>query len=420
MRIWTGDEGGLVKDIRLAPAGGSGAQQGGIVHQKIGSVNRSAGVQKLCRVDSARIASACRNGAVGILSDGNVVQNLQIFSPTLDADGNPVLNKFRKAEHFVGLHYSSKDSAIISCTDLGRVSYTSLDPLDKNGENGNISSESLSIDTTAFNSSVNPKFAASIAAKREGKPKKRVPQDLLFSMRVHESNTNIFVTGGEERDVALWDINSAPGVDGMRQPIWMARNVPHDYLDLRQPVWVTDLCFLDPMGDHSKILAGTGHHQLRLYDARTDSGDSKGKKSPGNRNRPTMNISVGENPVKSVCSMPGNDAYAFFADSIGHVGRVDLRNQKIVNSYKGPTGSISQVSVFDGQLAAVGLDRFLHVWNVENSANPTHKMYLKQKMSCLLIDSEFSPSPIEKRELDEDGEKEGNDDIFSKMMRVEK
>jgi hypothetical protein len=37
--------------------------------------------------------------------------------------------------------------------------------------------------------------------------------------------------------------------------------VKNDKLDLRVPVWITDLQFMDP-SETSKIIVGTGHHQV--------------------------------------------------------------------------------------------------------------------------------------------------------------
>jgi ribosome biogenesis protein NSA1 len=178
---------------------------------------------------------------------------------------------------------------------------------------------------------------------------------------------------------------------------------------MRQPVWITDLCFLDPKGDHSKILVGTGHHQLRLYDVRNGSGS----KSKSACDRPCMNAVLGENPIKSVCSS-GDGHIVYYADSVGHIGRFDLRNQKTVNVYKGPAGSVTGLTASGSRVAAVGLDRFLHVWDA-NRAEALQKVYLKQKLSCILIDEEFACEVVagEKREYEGD-----NDDLFKRMEKV--
>lgn len=40
--------------------------------------------------------------------------------------------------------------------------------------------------------------------------------------------------GGRENDLALYDIET-------EEPVFKARNVPNDWLQLRVPIWVTDM-----------------------------------------------------------------------------------------------------------------------------------------------------------------------------------
>jgi ribosome biogenesis protein NSA1 len=193
---------------------------------------------------------------------------------------------------------------------------------------------------------------------------------------------------------------------------------------MREPVWITDLCFLDKKGDHSKIVVGTGKHQLRMYDVRNGSGS----KSKSSNDRPCMNVVVrepqsctnrGANPIRQICSS-GDGNIVYFADSVGQVGQFDLRNQKTVNVYKGPAGSVTGLTSFGNRIAAVGLDRFLHVWDATKGA-VVQKVYLKQKLSCVLIDEEFVAASVagEKREAEEEEEtRDDNDDIFSRMEKA--
>lgn len=127
-------------------------------------------------------------------------------------------------------------------------------------------------------------------------------------MRVHNSQPNLFITGGDEKDLILWDINSVKASEkssieetvSVFDPVWKAKNVAHDNLDMRQPVWITDLQFLDPIGDHNKIVVGTGYGQIRLYDIK----NGNGSKNKRDENRPCFNITVGEFPIKSLAVCP--------------------------------------------------------------------------------------------------------------------
>ena len=41
-----------------------------------------------------------------------------------------------------------------------------------------------------------------------------------------------------------------------------------DKLQLRVPVWVTQISFVPEVDSSSLVAVGTGHHQIRLYDTR--------------------------------------------------------------------------------------------------------------------------------------------------------
>lgn len=52
-------------------------------------------------------------------------------------------------------------------------------------------------------------------------------------------------------------------------PVFRAKNVPPDHLQLRVPVWVSDLCF--PDASRPDLAAAANRHgHVRLYDARLD------------------------------------------------------------------------------------------------------------------------------------------------------
>jgi hypothetical protein len=145
---------------------------------------------------------------------GEVAQTIDCFTTSLNEDGKPIVNKFRKSEHFVGLYHSQKDNTLVTCTDLGRVCYK------RAGEAEDFSRE-LRIDTAAFaEARRDPKFSKKVVTGS-----KIVNQDLLFSMKVHEEESNLFITGGSERDLALWDVNAEVKDSDVFQPIWTAKNV---------------------------------------------------------------------------------------------------------------------------------------------------------------------------------------------------
>ncbi|KAJ7389059.1 WD repeat-containing protein 74 [Desmophyllum pertusum] len=63
--------------------------------------------------------------------------------------------------------------------------------------------------------------------------------------------------------------------------------VPNDFLDLQVPIWVTELGFLPGQGSLSRIAVGTGYHQVRLYDTKT-------------QRRPVLSFHFGESLVSAL------------------------------------------------------------------------------------------------------------------------
>lgn len=78
----------------------------------------------------------------------------------------------------------------------------------------------------------------------------------LCRMRRCPADARIVATGGKENDVQVWDLTG-----GCSEPAFAAKNVRPDNLELRVPVWVTDVCF--PVHGSSQLVAsalrdGTG------------------------------------------------------------------------------------------------------------------------------------------------------------------
>jgi len=56
--------------------------------------------------------------------------------------------------------------------------------------------------------------------------------DPVSVARLDETHRWVAV-GGREHDLKVWDLET-------QQNVWKARNVKHDFLDMRVPVWITD------------------------------------------------------------------------------------------------------------------------------------------------------------------------------------
>ena len=69
----------------------------------------------------------------------------------------------------------------------------------------------------------------------------------------------VFATGGKENDLKVWSLND-------EQPIFRAKNMADNWMQLREPVWIMSIDFLD----EKRVVVGTAHHQVRkIYNFQT-------------------------------------------------------------------------------------------------------------------------------------------------------
>lgn len=198
----------------------------------------------------------------------------------------------------------------------------------------------------------------------------------LARLRKVPGSTNLIATGGKESDLQLWDLNKID--DG---PVFRAKNVAMDSLELRVPVWITDFCFPDNASS-DKIATVTRYGHVRLYDCKS-----------GQR-RPVMSIDWPDQVLTATASTPSSDEI-LVASASGQIAQFDIRmsHKGMRKKYRGCTGGIRSLKCHPTQnvFAAVGLDRFLRIYDV-NQSKPIQKMYLKSKLNHVLISNSFDPS----------------------------
>ncbi|KAJ1680344.1 Ribosome biogenesis protein nsa1 (NOP7-associated protein 1) [Spiromyces aspiralis] len=259
----------------------------------------------------------------------------------------------------------------------------------------------------------------------------------ISRMVTHPKQQHLFLVGGREHQLRLWDINRLVSdvspraergnpncwVKPKSNPIFEAQNVDPDFLGLRVPIWITDIAYLRESAntaDHqpTNFITSTNYHQIRIYDTRTS-------------RQPVKDWEFGEYPIKRVAVSPtGNDI--FYADTTGKVGHIDIRTGKEVGQLKGFAGAVTSLCLnIDGKyLATVGLDRFLRIHETTSADHKLrHKVYLKQRMTHVVVDweaehKEQAEAERKTREAEEavwdDMEKVGNSNIAGKRKRSAK
>ncbi|KAF9190995.1 WD repeat-containing protein 74 [Haplosporangium sp. Z 767] len=440
-RFYTGDEQGLVKVVTITeplvvkvkrvrrnqPTPEAPAKPVPTV-ETWGVPDRTKAIQLLCwDHEKKHLVVARKNGLVQLMDpkDGAVVSEFQY-----------TLGKDNKVDNFfVGLFANAE--SIITCTNTGALTVQSIQNR---------------TESTVMN----------------------VGKDIC-RMRVHPKEHHIIATAGKEQELTIWDLNvlckdpsedaepqaetkkgkktgkngtaasinesssttagsgkKANKVSGpearykskevlARGQLFKAKNVKNDHLDLRVPVWNTELQFLSQF-DYSRIAVGTRFHQIRVYDTKNGA------------RRPAVDAEVGEMPVVAMAN--GKDAgEVVFSDTVTNVYSVDTLTGQILGQYKGFTGVATALETFTPfeddettHLVSVAMDRCLRVHEMNKTRKLLHKVYLKQRMTAVVV-GEYTPA--EPTEDDEEGgssrskknagndDDENDDDLWESMGKLE-
>lgn len=219
--------------------------------------------------------------------------------------------------------------------------------------------------------------AAAASMPETGSSSFSVGQDLCV-LKVDPVSQRSFACGGKEHLLKIWDLET-------QTQSFKEKNVPHDMLNLRQQVWITSLAWVPGSGGH-EVVTGTAYHQVRHYDTRL-------------QKRPLFNVEVSDHAITCV-DVSHDGRYLLVGDGGGRLQQLDLRkNARMVHVYHGMGGSVRGIESHPSlpMLGACGLDRFLRVYDV-HTRKQLHKVYLKQKLNCVLFSAQ---TPAQAKEAEE-------------------
>ncbi|KAF9246568.1 hypothetical protein BU15DRAFT_39865 [Melanogaster broomeanus] len=327
-RFLTGDELGSIKSVSYHPNDAPGTQtQLRTLHDGT-STSRARGVQRLAisRGDSTLLASAHADGSLCLSSLTDGLERRQEWKET----------RMKPDQTFVGL--ASTQNSVYSCTSNGALRLTVI-----GGDEAGPTHKLGALPSRLTDWRLGP-------------------------------NQETFVYGGNEVEVSVWnterafapqheppssDSTSHSGVGTKRKradalfpgEIWRAKNVPNDYLGLRQPVHNTCLTYISSLSSatQQQLLVGTRLGDLRRYDTRSGRrpvSDFKGVGKVGG--------------VKSV-EKGTSEHEVFLSDQGTNLFSLDLRNGGIVYAYKGISGAVTSVAAAPSFLASVSLDRYTRI-----------------------------------------------------------
>lgn len=201
--------------------------------------------------------------------------------------------------------------------------------------------------------------------------------------------------------------------------IFKAKNVKNDHLDLRVPIWITNILFSKAEKGY-KLITSTGYGQIRLYD--TTEG-KKPRKDYQVTDKAIVTLSYGNDEQSEIIitdthslmakySLTKIDERAFKTNSAS-AGDIIKPVPKLLGKFTGGnTGATFGVQVYEDIVAFAGLDRYLRVFDLE-SREILAKVYVGVEVSSLLVlddeDEEDEETRKRKREEEEEDEELWNE-----------
>ncbi|XP_075043723.1 WD repeat-containing protein 74 [Mixophyes fleayi] len=216
-------------------------------------------------------------------------------------------------------------------------------------------------------------------------------------MRLCNAQRHKVGTGGKENDLKIWDLQRP------EEPIFRAKNLRNDWLDLRVPVWIRDLDFI-PESD--KVVTCTSYYQVRIYDP----------SSP--QRRPVLEVMFGENPLTALSITPDGRSVVV-GNSQGNMGVIDFRKGRLLCALKGSAGSVRSIQCHKSMpvVASCGLDRFMRLHSLTDK-ELLHKVYLKSRLNCLLLTSRDKWEEEETLLPAQEVKEEEEDEVWNTMETV--
>jgi len=238
-----------------------------------------------------------------------------------------------------------------------------------------------------------------------------------------------FAYGGDEVELSVWDTEKAltqgppssfdsSGTKRKRDAlfpgeIWRAKNIQNDGLGLRQPVQITSLTYLPtsaPTKNH--ILTGTQFGDVRRYDLRT--------------RRPVSNWKgVGKLGGVKLVEKGLAEHEAFVSDHGCNLVSLDLRNGRVIYSYKGLSGAVTSMAPSPSLLVSTALDRYCRIHSSfpppleagqsqDNKGQVVEKLFMTSVPTVVVWDD--SVKPVHSAPADTSAE---DDDVWNEMENVE-
>lgn len=193
--------------------------------------------------------------------------------------------------------------------------------------------------------------------------------DAMSRLRQCSEDRKLVGTGGKERqnNLKVWDLERS-------ECTFKTKNVPNDFLQLEVPIWDSDFRFVNA----NCLSTCSRYGYIRFYDMRQ-------------QRRPIASHTNEKEQMSYTC-LAAHDNTIFVGATTGVMRAFDMRKMKqILHTYKGFSGSISDVGVDDTgkYVYTASLDRFVRV-HASESTILQYQCYVKSKATRILLRT-FAP-----------------------------
>ncbi|EFC42317.1 predicted protein [Naegleria gruberi] len=229
----------------------------------------------------------------------------------------------------------------------------------------------------------------------------------MVAQRLDSKRLEIAIAG-KDNLMKIWDVET-------QKCVFKAKNVPHDHLNLKQPIWDNGICYLgsshpdsermEAMGDAfgNLICNRTAYHQVRYFDRRA-------------QERPVHQYYFEEHNFTAMCPSTVNVHEVVVGTAIGKMFKYNFQEKKNkkINVYRRIAGSVRDIKFHPNKkvVCCVSADRYLRVYDQE-SRQMLHSSYLLQRLNCLLLTKDRY---VNKDDEDEENS-EDDDGMFGMNMK---
>jgi len=211
----------------------------------------------------------------------------------------------------------------------------------------------------------------------------------MIGVKVNEATTEL-AYGGKNSLLKIYDVNAG-------KCTFRAQNDPKTdkNLQLREPVFVRDICYLNLKENFGQIVCvATGYGQVRCYDRRAS-------------RLPFLTKQLSDSAFSCIDASPIREKEVIAGGTVGGLHRVDISNAQTGRKnfvFKGMAGAVTQVQYHTSgeYIACSGADRFIRLYNARDRSLEK-SFYMIQRQGCFLMNSEEVALP--EYEEDSDDEK---------------